>query len=434
MTAKRSLVLLFVLLCLLPLTAPGRAAPDEAWQPAGVFVAADSAAQHNFGTAVALAGDTAVVGAGGWDSPTAKNVGAAYVFAHDGARWVEQKRLTAADGRPSDRFGARVALEGDTLAVSAIYAWRGVPGDPDFASTGAVYIFTGTGANWTERARLTPAGLSEGDLFGVSLDLDGDTLIAGAPRLYGSGTEAAYVFQRANGNWSAGQQLTAPDEAEHNFGAAVAVVGDVALVGAPGVGVVESVPPVEPGVVYIFARSGGVWSPAGTLTAPDGFVGDLFGCDVAYNGTLAVIRACHDADGTRLPGHVYVFVRNGTTWTPVAAPPRDAQLEFELDSMALVGDRLILGSAYARIESPTGRLFPFRWQGGAWLAEPPIAPDDDADDTRFGWNVAFNDEHLLAGASELSTPGAYARGGVYAFRTAATHFTLFAPVVAAPAR
>ena len=431
---------LFVAIILLGLLLPAAwAAPAGDWQPAGMLLASDGYVNTRFGNTVVLQGDTAVVGAPRWNSSTAEDVGAAYVFTHNGVNWTERTRLTASDSLATDLFGTSINLSGDTLAVGALYAWRVPPGQPGALSTGAIYIFTGSGATWTEQVKLAPDDLVQYNGFGGPLDLVGDTLIAGAPNAFGPENEAAYIFERVNGIWGAPQKLTAPPaDNARNFGSSVEIAGDFALVGAPGNTVHDDERPEVPGVVYIFRRLNGVWQPAGTLTAPDGFAGDRFGCSIEYDGVMAVIRACHAGDSTRLPGYVYVFTRDGTTWTPAAAPPRDNTYEFEIDGFGLFGDRLVLGTTDFPVEPYKGRFLIYRREGSSWVAEPPIIQPDDAQvddviDTGFGGPVALNDEHFLAGASSLAPSDVYDQGGVYVFRSASeVVFTLFTPVVAAP--
>lgn len=103
MFARRFLPLFLILL--LPLLLPvagGQAAPVDEWSPAGSLTAADGGARHHFGVAVAIDGNTAIIGAPGWPSALDARPGAAYVFTHNGTAWVEQTRLTANDGQHDD--------------------------------------------------------------------------------------------------------------------------------------------------------------------------------------------------------------------------------------------------------------------------------------------------------------------------------------------
>jgi hypothetical protein len=104
------------------------------------MLAPDGALGDNLGGAVALSGHTAVIGAPHDDAPY-YDQGSVYVFAHNGAIWTLQQKLVAADGEAGDMFGVAVALEGDTLVAGARYGNAGGSGNQ-----GSVYVFTRSGA------------------------------------------------------------------------------------------------------------------------------------------------------------------------------------------------------------------------------------------------------------------------------------------------
>ncbi|MFQ5658676.1 MAG: FG-GAP repeat protein [Candidatus Methylomirabilales bacterium] len=112
------------------------------------LTARDGAASDHFGAAVALSGDTVVVGVSG-DDDRGSSSGSAYVFQRTGTTWTEQAKLTARDGAAFDQFGAAVALSGDTVVVGARFD------DDRGSSSGSAYVFQRTGATWTEQAKLT---------------------------------------------------------------------------------------------------------------------------------------------------------------------------------------------------------------------------------------------------------------------------------------
>ncbi|HOO17674.1 MAG TPA: hypothetical protein PLU99_11265, partial [Phycisphaerae bacterium] len=141
-------------------TCPGGLVADQTGQ------LGPSAPGGRFGIAVAVDGGTAVIG----DRNHNAEAGAVYVFDFDGANWTEQGRLTASDGLTGDHFGMALALEGDTLVV-------GASGDDEVASaSGSVYVFVRSGNEWVEQARLNAADPGLGDYFGLSVAISGDTI------------------------------------------------------------------------------------------------------------------------------------------------------------------------------------------------------------------------------------------------------------------
>lgn len=442
MSTKHLMLLLTIVLLSLSSAVAARSpvAPDLDLPPTGVLRAGDGAARHDFGMDIALQENTAVIGAPGWNNEHGDYTGAVYIFGHNGLAWEEIKQLMASDARAYEAFGVSVDLEGNTLVVGASRAQRGQPGDPNFApNAGAVYVFTGSGTTWTERDRLQPAELVEFSDFGGSLDLDDDTLFIGAPEYDGNHTEAVYAYHRIGEVWNAPQKLSGPDPSgNHQFGVAVAVAGDIALVGAPGINCCDQFSPFEKGVVYVFARSGGQWSAAGLLTPDDGFPGDNFGCDIAFDGTTAVIAACQ-AYG--LPqgvnrGYAYVFTRDGSTWTQSARlePEGDAFFPLGISSVLLDGDRLLLATTSAPGGPWPGRVYPYQMEAGIWTAETPIDPPDGRSETDFGEALALNDRHLLVGAGDLPLDDADRQGGVYTFdKSIELNYSGYVPVVVRPA-
>ncbi|MGD9054819.1 MAG: hypothetical protein PVF38_01695 [Desulfobacterales bacterium] len=248
--------------------------------------ASDAAAEDQFGDAVAIDADTIVVGAPLVNSGTATDTGAVYVFVRDPSTGVftEQQKLTAADAAAEDNFGSAVDIDGYTIVVGAPQVNSGLTVD-----TGAVYVFTRdpTIANnpWTQQQKLTAADATANDLLGTSVYVEGHTLVAGAPRKNSgtaNATGAVYVFTRD------------PDD--------------------------QAVP----------------WTQQQKLTATDAAAEDQFGTSVSLNGNTIIVGTPLDNLGTAFDaGSVYVFIRDQTAflnpWT---------QRQRLTASNARAGDRL----------------------------------------------------------------------------------------------
>ena len=189
-----------------------------AWSRQKILLANDFAPSNYFGCSVAVAGNDALVGATGNNSST----GAAYVFVRSGTTWTQQAQLVASDGVTGDSFGTTVALSGDTVLVGA---------DKKNNHTGAAYVFVRSGTAWTQQKELLAGDGAANDRFGASVALSGDTAIVGAYD-NASGQGAAYVFVRSGTSWTQQQKLV--DGVPLGlFGYAVALVGDAALIGSP---------------------------------------------------------------------------------------------------------------------------------------------------------------------------------------------------------
>jgi hypothetical protein len=320
--------------------------------------ASNPATYSRFGEAIAIAGDTIVVGAPFEDSNAttvngdqfntlAESAGAAYVLVRAGTNWTQQAYLKASNAGADDLFGVSVAVSGDIIVVGATQedsSASGVNGNQQDNGTfaaGAAYVFVRNGTNWTQEAYLKASNPGEAALFGCSVAISGETIIVGAlSEGYSSG--AAYVFQRDGTNWHQQAYLKAFNS-EHGdeFGVAVDLDGDRAVIGAryedsgvPGVngnGLDNGVP--NAGAAYVFVRTGTNWVQEAYLKAfnpGSGFPnGDEFGRAVAISGHSIVVGAPFEqssATGVNgsenndswQSGAAYVFERQGTNWSQTA--------------------------------------------------------------------------------------------------------------------
>jgi len=264
-----------------------------------------------FGYSVAIEGDTVVVGAPGDDTGVGPDAGSAFVFTRSGTTWTPRTFLLASDDAAFDNFGYSVAIEGGTVVI-------GAPRDDIFGlpSVGSAYVFTGSGATWTEQQKLEPSDFNEAGAFGYSVAVDGDTAVVGAPSddvNDGGSAGFAYVFVRSEDGWFEQQKLEASDAAaDDRFGFSVAVDGDTAVIGAPGDDFAGG---PDAGSAYVFVRSEDVWSEQQKLEASGNRSGDIFGYSVAIEGDMVVVGAPRDEVESWIDaGAAYVFNRSDTTW------------------------------------------------------------------------------------------------------------------------
>ena len=245
------------------------------------------------GMSVAMTGDTIVIGAYR-DDDNGSFSGAAYVFVRTRAGWNEEAKLTASDAAEGDRFGYTVAVSGNTIVTGA---YRD---DDNGTSSGAAYVFVRTRAGWTEEAKLTTSDAAEGDLFGVSVAISGDTVVTGASgETDGSG--AAYVFVRTRAGWNEEAKLAGSDAVLGSyFGGAVAILGDTVVTGASG-------DADGSGAAYMFVRTRAGWNEEAKLTASDAVPGSYFGGAVAISGDTLVTGAFLDGYNGAGVGSAYVF-------------------------------------------------------------------------------------------------------------------------------
>jgi hypothetical protein len=293
---------------------------ETGWVQQAKLTASDAAGSDFFGSAIAIDGETIIVGAAGVDCPPAEDCGAAYIFTHNETGWSQQAKLTATDGTWSDFFGSAVAIEGDTAIVGAY----GVNCADGTTECGAAYLFTRTGSEWSQQARLAAASPAADDMFGWAVDIEAETAIIGAPGDDCCG--AAYIFTGSGSNWSQQARLTAADGAvDDQFGTTVAIEGDTVVVGAPGSGCAAG---AACGASYLFTGNAANWDQHAKLTAGDATADDRFGTAVAFAGDMVVVGApgAWCVAGPTC-GAAYVFTLNdeGTSQQAIASIVADVQ-------------------------------------------------------------------------------------------------------------
>lgn len=424
-----------LLVGMLPAT-PLKAAdpPPELFEEVAKLTALDAFEEDELGGAVDVDADLALIGARD-DDDAGTDSGAAYLFARDegGAdAWGELLKLTASDAAAGDELGAAVALDGDLIAV-------GAPGESGDA--GAVYLFArdeGGPDAWGQIRKLTAADAAAGDEFGGALALDGDLLVVGS-RLdddAGSASGSAYVFGRHEGGIDAWGQveklLPADGSTGDQFGYAVAVAGDRALVGAP----FDNAAGSDSGSAYFFERDlGGPdrWGQVAKLEAPDRDAVDEFGTAVALAGDSLAIGAPGDDDAGLDAGAVHIFDLGGNgLWSRTAKVLASDAATEDAFGAALVGrgDILAVGAPFDNeASSDTGAVY-LRGRdvggAGAWGEIKKLtALDADAGDA-LGTAVAFDGRTVVAGAPKDNDDGANS-GSAYIFG-------LFTPKLQIPAQ
>lgn len=241
--------------------------------------------------------------------------GAVYVFTRASNTWSQQAYLKASNTGAGDEFGSALALDGDTLAVgaweedSAAIGINGTESSDASGTSGAVYVFTRSGVTWTQQAYVKASDTTPDAQFGWSVAISGETLAVGAPERGGG---AVYIFARAGGVWTQ-QAVRTANRADANgaFGYSLSLSASTLVVGArtesrPGFGLNADEPfgTIEAsGAVYAFARNETSWTQIAYFKAsnPDPF--DQFGFSVSISGnTIAVGATNEDSDATGLNG------------------------------------------------------------------------------------------------------------------------------------
>ena len=391
--------------------------------------ASDAQTSDIFSSSVAISGDTLVVAAayedssstGGESDNSVENSGAVYIFTRSAGTWTQQAFLKAPNAETNDRFGASVAIDGDTLVISATLESSSTMGGESNNSvfgSGAVYVFTRSAGAWTQEAFLKASNAGESDFFGHSVAISGDTLVAGAILEDSVVTDsgAVYVFTRSAGVWTQQDFLKASDagDAEY-FGHSVSLDGDTLAVGANRAD--------DEGAAYVFTRSVGVWSEQKKLKASNPQLNSryFFGNSIAINGDTIVVGSKGEGSSATSSGAItldslksgaaYVFIRDAGNWTEQAllkASTVDADDSFGT-SVAIDGDTILVGAVGEDSSSvgdqtdnsanAAGAAYVFSRSAGTWTQQAFLKASNAETNDQFGSSVAISGDILIVGAA-----------------------------------
>ena len=360
---------------------------------------------------------------------------------------------------------------GQTITVNGAAVTSGSPSAPITLSpgtsiipitvtstTGQTKTYTITAHQLAQEAFAKASNTGVNDQFGISVALDGDTLVVGAHLEDSNGTGinsgaeinnsasnsgAVYVFTRTGTTWTQQAYIKASNTgAGDEFGRSVAISGDTLAVGAyredsNGTGVNSgteadnSLP--DSGAVYVFTRTGTTWTQQAYIKASNTGAGDQFGFSVALKGnTLAVGALVEDSNATGVGGNetdnsasnsgaVYIFTRTGTTWIQEAylkASNTDAGDQFGI-SVTLDGDTLAVGAqnengngtgvnSGAETDNSlpdSGAVYVFTRTGTTWAQQAYIKASNTGAGDQFGRSVAISGDTLAVGAYREDSNG-----------------------------
>ncbi|MBB6520755.1 FG-GAP repeat protein [Pseudoteredinibacter isoporae] len=374
------------------------------------LVASDGQAEDQFGYSVAIDGRTALVGAFRADEGEIQDSGSAYVYTLDSEGWRFEAKLVAGAPLEGDTLGGNLALKNDTAVL-------GVIGRDDVAeNAGAVLVFERESGKWYEKQWLMAADAKKGDSFGQSIALTDNTLVIGAPRSDASAVDSgsAYVYQRMNNQWQFQAKLTASDGAEGDlFGISATIDGNTILVGAD----LNDEKAEKAGAVYAFVYDGTQWYQQAKLMAEDGGAVDIFGVRVSLSGDTALISARRDdVEGVGVDaGSAYIFERSKGQWSQtqkLLAPDGKADDRFGR-GVALKGNTAIISAMHNdEKDNNAGALYVYKKVAGDWAYSSKILAVDGMAGDRLGWNVALSEGHAIIASPNRADNGKNS-GAVY---------------------
>ncbi len=313
-------------------------------------------------------------------------------------------KITPGDAESNDEFAWSLDIDADALVSGAPLA------DDSGGNSGIAYVFRWSGTAWEEESKLLPEDGREGDWFGKSSGISGDTAVVGANRddgplrgeFFDDDTGSAYVFIREEGEdgpvWVQQAKLRADTQIEFaEFGFDVEIEGDLIAVSAWHDPSVE----FNTGAVYVFRRQGTEWTQEAKLVPSGGQAADEFGFDIAISGDTILVGTSRDDGNGNDAGAGYVYRRVAGRWfeeTILRAP--DGVTFDQLGwSVALDGDTAVLGAPFHdSFALEGGAAYVFEREGTIWSPKWKLAPSDPFQGAWFGRAVGVAGNYALVGA------------------------------------
>ena len=311
----------------------------------------------------------------------------------------EIKLTNSEDQSGGGEFGSSVAIDGSTLGVGAPKI------DNRARDSGAAYLFIHTDGNDFPQTEFTKnAYVQTADYFGNSLDISGDVLVIGAYKYditdSGSASVVRSFYDETTETWTMEEQveLTSDSVAKAEFGYAVAISGDVVVVGARK----DSDKGRYSGSVYVFRNNGSTWIPEAKLYASDAQGGEWFGSSVAVDGDTLVVGAILGREQDLQPGSAYVFKYDGSHWVEkarlLASPYVQDEAQFGY-SVAIEGETIIIGAPYHdEVEENSGAAYVFHLNAETWIQKAKLTGSGLSGWARFGNSVALSGNTAVVGA------------------------------------
>ena len=355
----------------------GYAAPDVE----GVVIPRPDGGNTNWGHSVDISGTTLIAG---YTSYVGDHGGVFIMEEKGKKKWDILEHFKTPDGNTRDQYGHAVALDGDIAVISAYEHGGKKPtaGGKLGGGPGIVYVLRREVKGFGEMAKLKGEGIQNNDRFGYAVDISGNTLIAGTP-FHDEEKGAVYVYTLDGGQWRQQAKLQADDaDVKNRFGWDCAVNENTIVVGAP----LAAAPARLSGAAYVFKRQGDAWAQVAKITPEDGDGGDSFGVSVAVSKSRMIVGANKDENEVkkRGSGSAYVFKGVGNVYTQEAKLTADEPQEgagFGL-TVALDVNRALVGapSADTKRGDDSGAVYAFLKVGADWVLQARVIPEKGGDE------------------------------------------------------
>ncbi|MBN2893568.1 MAG: T9SS type A sorting domain-containing protein [Bacteroidales bacterium] len=385
--------------------------PETGWEDmteTAILSASDIEANDKFGFKVAISGDYIAISSTG-DDDSGTNNGAVYIYEKPVLGWTdatEDQKLTTTDSPSSAEFGKSLKMESSTLLIGSNY---------ESSYVGAVYAFTESSGTWSNTATIRATDRNTYDYFGNDFAISGNNILIGKygdPYNYKYSGAVYSTFLPISGYTEISDKIAASTYLTNGyeyFGTSIDIDGDYAVVGAYGY-------QNQTGCAYILQKINNNWETIARITASDGLDDDYFGYSVAISGDYVVVGSPYCDENGFNSGAFYVFKKPTNGWEDMTETQKTNSIytygSFGY-SVDIQQNLLIIGAPNSVIGK--GSAIIYENISETWT-QKAILTQTGTDLARLGYSVAINDTIAIVGAN-YSTNGSVRTGAVFVYNS-----------------
>lgn len=385
--------------------------PITGWEnmtESAILTATDVEAYDKFGFKVAISGDYIAISSIG-DDDSGSNNGAVYIFKKPLSGWTnatEDQKLTTSDSPSSAELGKSLKMENSTLLIGSNY---------ESSYVGAMYCFTESAGIWSNTATIRATDRNTYDYFGADFAVSGNNILIGKygdPSNFKNSGSVYSTFLPLSGYTEISDKINASTYLTNGleyFGTSIDIDGNFAVVGAYGY-------QNRKGCAYILQKTGANWETIAKLTASNGQTDDFFGYSVAISGDYVVVGNPNSDENGFNYGSAYIFKKPATGWEEMTETQKITSVYTYGNfgqSVDIQQNLLIIGAPNS--EAGRGSAIIFENISETWT-QKAILKQSGTDLARIGFSVKINDTVAIVGGN-YATNGSVRTGAIFVYNS-----------------
>jgi len=354
------------------------------------LVASDYKGTSYQGSAVAVSADGNTAVVGG--DVDNNYLGAAWIYVRNGNTWIQQGSKLIGSG-----YSGNTGQQGASVAISADGNTVIVGAPHDAVNIGAAWVFARSGSTWTQQGKLVGTGFVGTCLQGssVALSADGNTAMVGGPQ-DGNEHGAIWVFTRSGNVWTQqGNKLAGAGGvgiADQGRSVSLSADGNTAIVG----GYYDD---NYTGAAWVFTRNGNIWTQqgnklVGTINTTNPYQVQGTSVSLSADGNTAIVG---DTSNSDYFGGAWVYTRSGNTWTQ-QGPQLSLQLQGAWEGMSVSlsadGNTALIGGHV--LDKYEGSAWVYTRSNGSWVLREQLKGVDNNGPADQGISVSLSANGITA--------------------------------------